>query len=176
MIDRRSTGSQSGSSKSLTRYVATLRHVPGRGTPYRRPVSDIPRDAGSTWATALKRARKAKGLTQDQLADEAGVHRTTVIRQERGEVLPDRATVRKLAAILDINAERALALIEGDADAVPLPPPLPREIARLVEIYFDLTEEQRRTFLERVGWVAEWAEGWLLSQEQMPNRRRRATG
>jgi transcriptional regulator with XRE-family HTH domain len=139
-------------------------------------VSDISGTAGSTWATLLKTTRKSKGYTQDQLADEAGVHRTTVIRQERGEGAPDRAVVRRLARILGIPIDAALAAADGDLDPATVPPPLPREFARLVEIYSDLNEEQRKTLLERAGWVVEWAEGWLLSQEQLPGRRRRASG
>ncbi len=161
-------------SKSRRCDVASLRRVCRRGRPYRERVSDIPRDASSTWATALRKARKAKGLTQEQLADLAEVHRTTVIRQERSEGEPDRATVRKLAGILGMDVDAALALAEGGKRAIPMPPPLPREIARLVEIYTDLTDDQRQVFLERVGWVTEWAQGWLLSQE--PPRRRGASG
>jgi len=176
MIDRQRNGQRRKGPKSGRCYVATLRHVCGCEKPYRRPVSDISGTAGSTWATLLKTTRKSKGYTQDQLADEAGVHRTTVIRQERGEGDPDRGIVRKLAGILGIPLDVALAALDGDLDLNTLPPPLPREIAQLVEIYARLDPEQRETMLQRVGWVVEWAEGWLLSQEQLPGRRRRATG
>jgi transcriptional regulator with XRE-family HTH domain len=51
----------------------------------------------------LKDARYRAGLTQQELADKAGVTQTTVARIERDAVEPVVTTVRKLAAALGIT-------------------------------------------------------------------------
>ncbi|GIW05111.1 MAG: hypothetical protein KatS3mg059_1731 [Thermomicrobiales bacterium] len=52
----------------------------------------------------LKKARKEKKWSQDELADKAGVSRETISLIERGEVRPNHDTIAKLAKALDIDA------------------------------------------------------------------------
>jgi len=47
--------------------------------------------------------RKRKLLTQEQLADKAGVGVNTIIRIERNQVEPHSRTIRKLAAALGVS-------------------------------------------------------------------------
>ena len=48
----------------------------------------------------LKRLRQAAGLTQKQLAEEAGVSQSLIARIERGTVDPRFSTVRRIVAVL----------------------------------------------------------------------------
>ncbi len=48
-------------------------------------------------------ARKAKGYTQEQLAEKLAVSRTNISRWESGKMMPDLDTVKRLSQILDYN-------------------------------------------------------------------------
>lgn len=54
--------------------------------------------------------RKAKGLSQEQLAESLGVARQTVSKWETGETLPDVESLRKLAIVLGFSADEALGI------------------------------------------------------------------
>jgi transcriptional regulator with XRE-family HTH domain len=51
----------------------------------------------------VRETRKRKLLTQEQLADKAGVGINTIIRIERNQVEPQGRTIRKLAAALGVS-------------------------------------------------------------------------
>lgn len=51
----------------------------------------------------LKEVRKAKGLTQEELAAKCDVQRTTVTMIETGENLPSVQLAKKLAEVLDVD-------------------------------------------------------------------------
>jgi tetratricopeptide (TPR) repeat protein/transcriptional regulator with XRE-family HTH domain len=68
----------------------------------------------------LTQRRKAVGLTQEQLAEQLGVERTTVARWERGETQPLAWLQPKLARALEVSADRIEELLAvGDAPASP---------------------------------------------------------
>lgn len=70
----------------------------------------------------------------------------------------------------------AIALDEGE-DAEQLPPPLPRQLARLLDCFNDMTPADRDLLLERVDWVSEWGDARIARYGEEPTRRRRrATG
>ena len=60
----------------------------------------------------LKAVRIEQALTQEELADRAGVSTNTVARLERNETEPHMPTVRKLAAALGVEPRR-LTTTEG---------------------------------------------------------------
>ena len=60
----------------------------------------------------LKAVRIEQALTQEELADQAGVSTNTVARLERNETEPHMPTVRKLAAALGVEPRR-LTTTEG---------------------------------------------------------------
>jgi transcriptional regulator with XRE-family HTH domain len=62
----------------------------------------------------LKRLRVLNALTQEELAEIAGLTSTAVARIERNESEPRMTTLRKLAAALGVEPR---ALIEGANDA-----------------------------------------------------------
>lgn len=49
--------------------------------------------------------RVRKGLTQQQLADKVGVHRTIIVRWESGVMCPCIKNVKKLSKIFHIKIE-----------------------------------------------------------------------
>lgn len=53
----------------------------------------------------LKLVRERKALTQQQLAEKAGVNRVTITRLEHGNDQPFPTTVRKLADALGVEPE-----------------------------------------------------------------------
>lgn len=55
----------------------------------------------TTFASNVKAARKAKGLTQRQLGDKVGVDTLTISRWERGAVRPTIANLAALCKALD---------------------------------------------------------------------------
>jgi transcriptional regulator with XRE-family HTH domain len=62
----------------------------------------------------LRRLRTREALTQAQLAERAGLHRTAVERIERDKVEPHMTTLRKLADALGVHPRE---LVEGRKDA-----------------------------------------------------------
>ena len=60
----------------------------------------------------LKALRTEQALTQEELADKAGVAPNTVARLERNETEPHMSTARKLALALDVHP-RQLTKAEG---------------------------------------------------------------
>jgi XRE family transcriptional regulator, regulator of sulfur utilization len=58
------------------------------------------------FAANLKREREAAGLSQEELASEAGMNRTHVGYLERRRRTPQLATIRLLAEALGISAAR----------------------------------------------------------------------
>ena len=62
----------------------------------------------------LRRLRTLNALTQAQLAERAGLHRTAVERVERDKVEPHMTTIRKLADALGVHPRE---LVEGGDDA-----------------------------------------------------------
>ena len=70
----------------------------------------------------LSAARRAKGYTQEQLAEKLIVSRTNISRWESGKMMPDLDTINRLSQILDCDffaAEEGSA--DAQADAAPAP-------------------------------------------------------
>ena len=53
----------------------------------------------------LREARKAKHLTQDELAEKASIHRTSVSRHEKGSLGITREAAEKYEGALDVAAD-----------------------------------------------------------------------
>ncbi len=56
-----------------------------------------------TFAEQLNAMRKERHITQEQLAQELNVSRTTISRWESGKVLPDIETIKQLSQVLNYN-------------------------------------------------------------------------
>jgi transcriptional regulator with XRE-family HTH domain len=69
------------------------------------------------FAAALRAAREEAGLSQEELADEAGVHRTYVGQLERGEKNVSIDSMEKLASALNRTLPELLVTPkQGKAD------------------------------------------------------------
>jgi transcriptional regulator with XRE-family HTH domain len=59
-------------------------------------------------AARIKTLRERRGLTQEQLAERAGVSRTYLARLETGKQDPTLSTIEKLARALSVRPARLL--------------------------------------------------------------------
>ena len=64
------------------------------------------------FSDVLKKLRKDKGLSQQELADSLYVTRATVSRWESGIRLPDVVMISRIARILDVDVNMLLAAAE----------------------------------------------------------------
>jgi transcriptional regulator with XRE-family HTH domain len=70
-------------------------------------------DALETFAANLRRLRKERSLTQQELADAADLHLTHVSKIERRACEPGARTVAKLATALQVSAGPLFDGIDG---------------------------------------------------------------
>jgi transcriptional regulator with XRE-family HTH domain len=77
----------------------------------------------SWFAGRLRELRERAGLTQQQLADRAGVRREAVARWETARRLPDAGSIVRLRKALGVRYDELLG--DGDDDR-PVPEPMPR--------------------------------------------------
>lgn len=70
----------------------------------------------------IQAARKALGLTQEDLANRLSVARQTVAKWESGESLPDLENAYALAKLLGVSVDDLIAHNEA-ATGYPIPPP-----------------------------------------------------
>ena len=80
----------------------------------------------TTFAEQLKAIRKERNITQEQLAQEVNVSRTTISRWEKGIMMPDLDTIRHLSKVLNYNFFTVEGLAEV-AESVPETGEIPAE-------------------------------------------------
>ena len=78
-----------------------------------------PQDAGEIGRT-IERRRRARGMTQKQLADAAGLHPTQISLYENGRRLPRPETLRSIAAALGLTPLQFDRLRLASSSAAPL--------------------------------------------------------
>lgn len=86
----------------------------------------------------IQRLRKARGMSQDDLARAAGASRNIIGRYERGESQPSAELAARLAAALDVTVGELLGL------EVPTERPDPEATAR-IEAIAGLDPDTRQT-------------------------------
>ena len=69
------------------------------------------------FSDVLKKLRKDKGLSQQELADSLYVTRATISRWESGIRLPDVVMISRIARILDVDVNMLLAAAERSDDS-----------------------------------------------------------
>ncbi len=74
-----------------------------------------------TIGTAVRQARHALGLTQEQVAEKLGVSVEFCSRIERGVALPSLTTFVRLAAVLRVDGNTLFGLKSADAVRAPTP-------------------------------------------------------
>ncbi|MBV8860132.1 MAG: helix-turn-helix transcriptional regulator [Acidobacteria bacterium] len=66
----------------------------------------------------ISRRRQGRNLSQEELADRAGIHRTYVSQIERGLKSPTLSILIKVAKALDTKASIILSELEREVDGV----------------------------------------------------------
>lgn len=61
----------------------------------------------------IRQARKAAGLTQEQLATLLGINRATLSRYENGEIDPPTSQIKRIAKVLDISLSELVGTPEN---------------------------------------------------------------
>ena len=69
----------------------------------------------AAFATALRRAREGREMTQEDLAFASGVGRVSIAQMETGRRLPGLATVFRLASGLGVPAAELVGAVEAAA-------------------------------------------------------------
>lgn len=65
------------------------------------------------FAQALRELREQQGLSQEELADRAGLHRTYISQVERGLKSPSLRTLERMAAALNMSASSLIHRAEN---------------------------------------------------------------
>lgn len=91
----------------------------------------------------IRRLRKKKGLTQEQLGESAQIHYSYVGQVERGEKMPSLKTLQKLAAALNTKLQY---ILEGPV-TYNINNELPPEITAFLELVKGRSPEEIKLFL-----------------------------
>jgi len=91
----------------------------------------INKEKPETIADRLRRLRRAKGITQVELADRLGTSQPIVSDYERGELRLHGELIVELAEILDCSADELLGLRERKATASGSNPRMIRRMQRI---------------------------------------------
>jgi transcriptional regulator with XRE-family HTH domain len=98
-------------------------------------------------AAAIKRYRKAKGMSQYALAAAIGVPDSTIYRLERGEFkLPKPDTLQRIARALDVEFEELFEIAGYDAPGLP---EVPVYLRRKLDLSDEATAKVER-YIERI--------------------------
>ena len=68
--------------------------------------------AHTAFGSAMREFRRVRGLSQEQLGYDAGLHRTYIGGIERGERNPSLANILRIAEALDVSPSELLAETE----------------------------------------------------------------
>jgi transcriptional regulator with XRE-family HTH domain len=68
------------------------------------------------FAKALREMRKRRGMSQEALAEMAGLHRTYVSQLERGLKSPTLKVIERLAEALDVSLSTLMRRAEQDGN------------------------------------------------------------
>lgn len=118
-------------------------------------VPSIPNPRGEQFARLIRDARKQAGMSQDDLAEQAGVNRSTVIRWESGDASrPDPDQVRAVCIILGIDPQQAaIALGYLRPEDLPAPDTGGRKLdPRILEV-IEALEDPNVSETEKQEWV-----------------------
>ena len=94
----------------------------------------------------IRELRKAKGLTQQQLAEKVGVLNVSISNYERGAQMPDLLTTTKIAEALDVSVDTLLGTESTENDFTPHT----KESMLLVKGVDKMPEEDRKQVLNVV--------------------------
>jgi len=67
-----------------------------------------------SFANVLKRLRAQKGISQEELAFKASLHRTYISQLERGLKSPTLNTISTIAEVLDVSLAQLVKLVQEE--------------------------------------------------------------
>lgn len=105
----------------------------------------------------IKDARKAKGLTQEELGKRVGVQKSAIAKYENGKVVNiKRSTLQKLADALDLRGSD-LIIEANPKEAAELHAKvlLDSSLMESLELYYTLTDEKQRMVRDLIRSLAE---------------------
>jgi len=112
----------------------------------------------------LRRLRKQKGLSAEELGEKLGIARTTVFGYEQGLRLPDMITVKRIAQYFNVSVDYLLGF-----EAKP-PSHDVREVLSRSDLTWDgipLTEEELKQARDFLSWVIrDKLPEWKQKEEQ----------
>ena len=100
----------------------------------------MPDSHATQLAGRIRAARRAQGLTQDQLARAVGVTRSAVAQWETGRAGQVGSNLARIATALGVSAAH---LLSGDQEAGAAPLPMRGDEMALLRAYRDCTIEDR---------------------------------
>ena len=108
-----------GSRQGEVPVQATLEGIPATEpcifpTPH-APAPDNEPDPGKRFGNTVVRLRRAKGISQEELAFRSGIHRSYIGVIERGEKSPSIDTIMKVAKGLDVSVGELFAAETGNS-------------------------------------------------------------
>ncbi len=77
-----------------------------------RTMKNKPEDLAKAFGEVLRKARRERGLSQEDLGFESGYHRTYISLLERGLKSPSLQTIYELARALDLSPSELLARVD----------------------------------------------------------------
>jgi transcriptional regulator with XRE-family HTH domain len=83
-------------------------------------MDDFDRRVARQLGRRVRRRRHFLDLSQETLADRAGIHRTQISFYESGDRMPLTATLVRLAAALEVSTDQLLAGVEWEVPGPPL--------------------------------------------------------
>jgi transcriptional regulator with XRE-family HTH domain len=69
-----------------------------------------PRDLRDAFAANLRRLRHAKGISQEELAHQAGINRSYMSKLEKGASYPGLEIIAKLATVFEVEPTELIRL------------------------------------------------------------------
>jgi transcriptional regulator with XRE-family HTH domain len=100
----------------------------------------------------VRKSRKHRGMTQEKLAESAGLSNVYISRIETGERSPSLSSLLKIAYSLDIS-------LESLVDESPPCPSLPDEYRDFVELLADCNANERAQILMKATAVKKMLRG-----------------
>lgn len=97
----------------------------------------------------LKRLRKEKGLTQDEVAQRIGVSRTSYLKYEKGTHEPDFDTLKKIAELFSVDCNHLIGSTGHSVKKIPIlgsvQAGVPTEACEYIEGYEEIPGELAQT-------------------------------
>jgi transcriptional regulator with XRE-family HTH domain len=123
-------------------------------------------------AAFVKRLRKERGLTQEQLAQLAGVSRDTIIQIEKGQKEHGYSTIESVVMALGGNVEEIRGEPRGNQ---PPPAPLNDDQETLLQRFGALGAEDQARLLDMARRLSASAAGLPPTLESKPGRAKKGS-